>query len=190
MWRGILSVAMSPNAELLIFCLLLVNVGEHDRKKVFGRIIFGIVAGTALLLVISLTALAVLGRHSLDALKYPFYNAMMLTGIKGMLERLDPLAIVIIIMCGYYKGTLYIYTSAEMIRSLSRKIKFNWVLAVVGIVFFLTPPGLNLHYDNFLKSILPFYIMPWFQVGLPLIVWAISEWRAFSARKEGSLTTR
>ena len=182
-WSKTAAVAMYPYMETLLFSIFMVKINHQEQKGIFKHVIAILIIGTVILTGISLTNLAVLGRHLVTTLQYPFYNAMMLAGIHGVLERLDPLAVIIIIVCGFYKTSLYFYAYSEMFKSLFVKLPRNWILVITSIIIFIKGPNTELSYTKFLVQVLPFKILPWFHLVIPISLWLISEVKVYLHRK-------
>ena len=172
------AVTLFPYSETLVFCMMMPSIDYRERDALFKRGVMALLIVTLILIAISMANLAILGRHLIDSLKYPFYNAMMVAGIKGVLERLDPLAVIIIILCSFFKFAIYLYMSADFIASLSSRYKRSVVLVIIGVVVFIfVPQTRNLFTDKILTDILPFKLMPFFHLVLPGLLWGVSEYK-------------
>ena len=184
LWQDIAATTMYPYTEMIVFAALIVNLNHKEKGKAFCGAAIALAMGTFILIFIYTSYLTLLGKQLALSLKYPFYNAMMLTGVKGVLDRLDPLGVLLILVCGYFKGTLYLYMTIECIHSLSMKLKRNWIIGLMGILIFAIAPRLNIFYDKFLNIILPFWIMPAFHLVIPFALWGLSEWKSHRERNK------
>jgi len=182
-WKKTFAVSITPFTEIGLFAVLACKVDKRQHQVIFKQMVKALVISALLLILVGTINLSILGKHLVASLKYPFYNAMMLTGIHGVLERLDPLAVVIIVTSSFYKVALLFYCWIEMICSLSHQIKRNVVIALTAITFFFAGQNATYLYEKFQTVILPFWIMPLFQIVFPILVWLITEIKVYFKRK-------
>jgi spore germination protein KB len=175
---GLLRVSFIPFSETLIFLIFLPYLNVKDHKD-FPKVAYGAIAFAAMLLgLVETTNVTILGNNLAHYLKYPFFSAMQLAGIRGVWERLDPLAAVILILSTFFKTTIYYYSTLAMLKSLSPKFNFKILIIACGIFTIIFAPMLKFDRE-FLYSTLP-VIMIYTQLLFPLILWLISEkkeWR-------------
>lgn len=182
-WLKTSSVAMFPFIEMpLLFGILSYKI-ERDKQRTLLRYgTIGTIISTLLLLGIGIINLSLLGKHLVSSLKYPFYNSMMLAGVHGVLERLDPLAVIIVITSGFYKVALLFYCWLEMVGALSQRLKRNWIIIFTAILLFFGAPNLSYMSEKFLTVTLPFKVMPLFQIMIPVSIWVIAEVKHYFRR--------
>jgi len=173
--QDIFRVTAFPYGELVAFLMFFPFVSKKQSSKILKRGYIAILMATLLLIAIELTNVAVLGTNLSENFLYPFYSAMQLAGMNGLLERLDPLAAIIIIVTGYFKGVLYFYAGILAIQSLNQKFNYKWILFIVSLGIFIFAPYIQLGQVDFVLHALPFKILPIFQLAIPLVVWIVSE---------------
>jgi len=178
-------VSMYPYSELpLLFGILAYRVDRNKQHSILNRLILANLTGTFILVGVGIINLSILGRHLVAALKYPFYNAMMLTGVHGVLERLDPLAVIIIVTSAFFKVVLLYYCYFEMLGAVYQGFKRNWLIIFTAILIMIASPDWQYLNDRFLDYILPFRIMPVFQIFIPVLMWLITEVKTYIRRKQ------
>lgn len=182
-WQKTLAVCITPYTEIGLFAVLAVHVERNHQKLIFSRQVIAMTVSTLLLILVGLINLSILGKYLVFSLKYPFYNAMMLTGLHGVLERLDPLAVIIVIASSFYKVAVLFYCWIEMGTAVSSKIKRNGIIIGTAILMFSGILNINYLYEKFQNVILPFQVMPLFQVVIPVLLWIISEIKFYFERK-------
>ncbi|MCL1950084.1 MAG: GerAB/ArcD/ProY family transporter [Turicibacter sp.] len=174
-WHKVIITLPLPYTSLFLLVIFLFHSNPNERKKIPKWVAWGIALGALIIIGIFITNLAILGRTVVSSLKYPFYNAMMLAGIRGVLERLDPLAVVIVIICHYFKGVLYFYGAYLMLAVLLPKISRKRLALIMGVAFFLLGSGGITENQTFMYVIFPLRVMPVFEVAIPMAMWAITE---------------
>ena len=183
-WKKFASMTIYPYSELIFFAMLIVNMNHKDQKGAYRKFVYASLFATLLLIGISTTNLAILGRHLAASFKYPFYNAMMMTGVHGVLERLDPLAVIIIIVCGFYKVSLYAYGFINFLQSFFPLLKKKWIIPAIGVIIFSFGPGVSFFNDKLINETVPFRIMVWFHIAIPLVLWIITEIKRWQQQKK------
>jgi len=183
-WQKVLETTMFPYTDTFLLFLYFHNVQWKQREMIPHRVVLGIVISTLLLTGIAITNVAVLGKTVVSSIKYPFYNTMMLAGIRGVLERLDPLAVIIIIICQVFKGSLYYHAIVSLTHTLIPWISRHAINIAIAILFFTLGPGGLTHSP--LSTFMNTYLIPIFQVGIPMAVWGISEFQRYTHRKKSN----
>lgn len=174
-----LRLAMFPFSETFIFLMIFPYVQNQHHKKILKRGIIAIWIAAILLMGIEVINVAILGINLAQKLQFPFYNAMQLSEIPGLIDRLDPLAAVIIIFPGYYKTVLFLYVAVLGLSGLSKKVKFRTVLTVIWAIIFIMAPYSNFFNSYFLLTILPLRLLPVFSFFVPMVLWFISEYKHY-----------
>jgi len=186
-WTNTAAVCITPFTEIGLFAVLTCKVQRNQQTLIFDRMMKALVFTALLLILVAIINLSILGKYLVASLKYPFYNAMMLTGIPGVFERLDPMAVVIIVTSSFYKVTLLFYCWIEMVCALSTKINRTTVIIVTAAIIFFANVNISYLNEKFQSVILPFQIMPIFQVFFPLSMWVTSEVQHYLKRKRNAM---
>ena len=170
-------VAMLPFGELFVFLMLMpyIKTKEKAQSSIFKRMMVAIVIATVIMIAIDLTTIALIGSQLTGNFEYSFFNAMQLAGIKGFLERLDPLAIVIMVFSEYFKLAIYFIASLLAFEALHEKINIKWVIAILGVLVFMIAPIIDIENLHFTLETMPFIILPIFHVAIPFLLYVISE---------------
>lgn len=174
-FKNTLTVAIYPYTETLLFFLFIVKVQRNERRDYFSHLVVSSCIATVLLILITMGTVILIGEPLVLALSYPFYNAMEIVQIPGIVDRFDALAAIIIIISVFYKSTLYLYGWTDMAILVFPKLTRNTVLFVTAIFIFIQGPTALLTNNQFLTDILPFKILPWFHFILPATLWLITE---------------
>jgi len=184
-WHKVFTVVMLPYTDFILMISFFHYVDHEERSKLPKRLLMGLIIATVLLIGISITNLAILGKSVVSSIKYPFYNAMMLAGVRGVMERLDPLAVILVIICHFFKGCLCLYAVVDLVKSILQKFTRKRLILVIGVIFLIAGPGGITREPKFMDHILIYQIMPFFQLIIPALMWIISEVKArgwFTAR--------
>jgi len=166
-----------PYGELVVFLMLFPYITPKENKKILKRSYIAIIISVLLMIAIDLTTVALIGSTLTSNFEYSFYNAMQLAGLKGFLERLDPLAVVIMIASEYFKLVIYFFITILAFQALHKKFNFKIVLAIISILIFFIAPFVHPPETGFLMNTMPFRILPIFELAIPLLLWIVSEIR-------------
>ena len=164
-----------PYGELVVFLMLFPYIAQKDNKGILKRSYIGIAIAVLLMIAIDLTIVALIGANLTTNFEYSFYNAMQLVGVKGFLERLDPLAIVIMVASEYFKLAIYFFVTILAFQALNKRFNFKVTLVLISILIFFVAPVVKVHETGFMMDTIPFRILPIFEVALPLLIWIVSE---------------
>lgn len=175
--KDIVRTSFFPYGELIVFLMVFPYVKQQTSNAALKRGFIAIAVATLLMIAISLTTVALIGATLTTNFEYPFYNAMQLAGISGFLERLDPLAIVIKVTSEYFKLVLYFVVTLLCVQSLCKKFNFKIVLAIISVLTFFIAPLVKVHEVGFMMDVMPFKVLPIFELAIPVLIWIISEIR-------------
>jgi len=165
-----------PYSELMIFLAIFpyVSFKNADSKGILKRGYIAILASTILLLIIDVITVALLGANLTTNFEYSFYNAMQLAGMNGLFQRLDALAIIVMVVTSYFKLIIYFYVNLMTFQALYHRFNFKWVLGIISTVSFFIAPLLKSG-TQFTYETVPFKILPPFTIAIPVIAYLISE---------------
>ena len=167
---------------MLMLCLLgnLKNGGSRSGKyKIF---LLGLTIGSALLLTGILSGILTLGGSTFYKLNFPAYVAASLIGIGNFLHRIEGLISSNMVLCVFIKLSVCLYACVQGgeklfgVKEKNRKKLIFPIALLMGLasaLFF----GSAMEMFNWVGEIYPLYALP-FQIGLPLLLWIISEIKA------------
>jgi len=166
-----------PYSEIIIFLAIFpyVVVDLSESKKILKHSYVAIAISVVLLIIMDLITVALLGSSLTANFDYAFYNAMQLAGMNGLFQRLDALAIIIMVVTSYFKLVIYFFVTILMFQALHQRFKFKWVVAVVSLLIFFIAPLMQMDSIKFTYETVPFKILPPFTVAVPVIMYMISE---------------
>jgi len=174
-FKKTMTVMIYPYTETLLFFLFIVKVQRNERNKYFNHLIVSSSIATTLLILITMGTVILLGEYATYHLRYPFYNAMQLVQLPGVIDRFDAMAAIVIIISIFYKASLYLYGWTDMAILVFPKLTRNQVLAATAALIIIQGPSDTLTNSKFLAELLPFEILPIFHMGIPAMLWMITE---------------
>lgn len=181
-WYGIrtdiYTVSMNPYGELITFLCILPLIPNKQTNKILKYSYFNIALATFLLIAIDVINIGILGSNLTYNLIYPFYNSMKIVGVNVFFERLDPLAVIIVMITCYFKISLYFYAGLSCLDSLSQKFNYRELALPFGIMTVLLGKYITSNrVENLYFAIQeqPKFLLPIFQVVIPILIWLISE---------------
>ena len=175
--QDVVRTTFFPYGELVVFLMLFPYIAPKENKGILKRSYIAITIAVLLMIAIDLTTVALIGANLTSNFEYSFYNAMQLAGIKGFLERLDPLAVVIMVASEYFKLVIYFFVTVLAFQALHKRFNFKIVLILISILIFFLAPVVKVHETGFMMDVMPFRILPIFELAIPLLIWIISEIR-------------
>jgi len=175
--KDVLRTVFFPYGELVVFLMLFPYIVVKNNKSILKRSFIAIAISVTLMIAINLTTVALIGATLTTNFEYSFFNAMQLAGLKGFLERLDPLAIIIMVTSEYFRLVIYFFVTVLAFQALHKKFNFKIVLALLTILIYFIAPVVNVHDTDFIMDTMPFRILPIFELALPLLIWIVSEIR-------------
>lgn len=173
--QDVVRTTFFPYGELIVFIMLFPYIAKKDSKNILKRSYIGIAVAVLLMIAIDLTIVALIGVNLTTNFEYSFYNAMQLVGLRGFLERLDPLAIIIMVASEYFKLVIYFFVTILAFQALHKRISFKVSLATVSMIIFFVAPITKVHETGFMMDVMPFRILPIFELAIPLLLWIVSE---------------
>ena len=93
-------------------------------------------------------------------------------------ERLDPLAIIILMTTCFFKICVYFYAGTSLINGVFKKINHKIISLPILVVMCLCGAHFQESQVENLNQILnvnPTYLLPIFELAIPVLVWIISE---------------
>jgi len=174
--QDVVRTTFFPYGELVVFLMLFPYIAPK-KTGILKRSYIAITISVLLMIVIDLTTVALIGATLTSNFEYSFYNAMQLVGMKGFLERLDPLAVVIMVASEYFKLVIYFFVTVLAFQALNKRFNFKIVLSLITILIFFLAPVVKVHETGFMMDFMPFKILPIFELAIPLAIWIVSEIR-------------
>jgi len=175
--EDIVRTTFFPYGELVVLLMLFPYIPSKENKSILKRSYIAIIISVLLMIAIDLTTVALIGSTLTSNFEYSFYNAMQLVGIKGFLERLDPLAIIIMVATEYFKLVIYFFVAVLAVQALHKKFKFKIILIIFSLLIFFFGAFIKFHENGFMMDIMPFKVLPIFELAIPILIWIVSEIR-------------
>ena len=173
--QDISRIVFFPFGELVVFLMIFPYMKKSENKQILKRGYIAISIAVLLMIAIDLTTVALIGASLTSSFEYSFFNAMQLAGMNGLLERLDPLAVVIMVVSEYFKLVLFFFSTLLAIQALNKKFEFKYILILISFIIFIFAPLVNFEQLDFLLETMPFKILPIFELVIPVIILIISE---------------
>lgn len=175
-------VVTFPFGEIVVFLMLLPFLNKHNMAKKIGY--FAIIVSGLILMIVNLTIIAVLGGDAATRSGLPLIEALARVNIANFIQRLDALAIITLILCGYFKIIVFMCAAVLGIDELTGgKIKYNLALPVGVVILILSLVVSENTVEHFyvgVKLVPKFVHLP-LQIGLPVLL-ALETWRRRNKR--------
>lgn len=137
---GIFGGAVGLFSECAGSVLLLASTvfpfGKAERRRA-SPLVAGLVIGGALLAVVMLFNVALLGAETLDIFNFPTYHALRISGIGGVLERMEPLLMIPAVATGIFRVAAELMLIIGAVERFCPKMEGSrssaFVIAAVGV---------------------------------------------------------
>lgn len=167
-----------PYGELIAFLVIFPLVPKAQSPKILKVGFAALICGTILLLMVDIFNIGILGEDLVYNFVYPFFNSMKMVGVNIFFERLDPLAIIILMTTCFFKICVYFYAGTSLINGVLKKINHKIISLPILVVMCLCGAHFQESQVENLNQILnvnPTYLLPIFELAIPVLVWIISE---------------
>lgn len=165
-----------PFGELIVFAVIFHHLEHPLRSFRYG--VIGILFSGTVLLIISMTILMVLGPVFAMNSTVPLLDTISLVNLQGIIQRMDPIVIIIMVITGFFKITIFFYAALAMLQYLFRLprkqskglISFMGLLTVV--LSYVISSNFVEHINEGLNMI-PLYVHVPIQMFLPSILFLL-----------------
>lgn len=173
--KGAFAALMFPFTEVIPFIIAFSSF--QMKKSPYKVYIFGLLLGSILLLIISLTTILVLGVNESSILYHPTYFSVSRINIGDFLQRIEVLAAMIFIIGAFVKISVYLLGACRGFAKIFECKDYRFIVIPIALLI--------LSYSYFTtESIMDFYEWTadeWnyyaliFQVILPILIWITAE---------------
>lgn len=160
-----------PYGELIAFTMLFPYVNEKKALQRYGWISLSITG--VLLLLAGEMILGLLSAETVNLYIYPFVKAMELTSVLDILPHLEIFALVINLIGGFVKISVFMYSGLMILAELFPKAKLNRQIIFTSILTFLFSFILSkniIQHLFFGLKIVPIFLHIPFQLIIPFIL--------------------
>lgn len=174
----IYTMTLFPYGEAITFLFLFPLIPSDGKGKILKYSYVGILLAMIILLGIDVMNIGILGAHLTENFIYPFFNAMKMVGISVLFERVDPLAIIILMMTCFFKISIYCYAGLVCIEKIVVRFNYRQLAIPVGILLVIGATYISSNrVENIYRAIIvnPKFLLPIFQLVIPGMIWIISE---------------
>jgi spore germination protein KB len=128
-------VVTFPFGEVIVFLMLIPCLNKPEMAKKAGY--FAIITSGLILLIINMTIVAVLGGDGATRADLPLVEALARVNIANFIQRLDALAIITLMLCGYFKIIVFMYAAVSGLTEITGG-KFKYNLAIpIGLIILI-----------------------------------------------------
>lgn len=173
--KGAYNVFTQPFIQTVAFTMAF--SGLKRKKSSYTVYYTGLLIGSILTLIISLTSILVIGAEEAIASYYPSYITITRMDIGGLLQRLEVIIAIVFILGGFIKISILLLCTCKGISKIFGYNNYRFLLIPISLL------TINLsyfqydsvmHYFRFNTDIWPVYFFP-FHIILPVIIWVIAE---------------
>lgn len=178
--RDIYTVTLLPFGELICFLVIFPLIPGNRQSSILKISLISIGLGTFIIVMLDVLNVGILGPDLAKNFVYPFYNAMKMVGVGVFFERLDPIAILILMMTCFFKMSVYFYSGVVCLDGLLSRFTYRQLAIPVGVIVIVASGFISENRVQDLYRAIHFnarYVHPVFQLAIPLLLWLISEFK-------------
>lgn len=176
----IYTMSLFPYGEAITFLFIFPLIPNDKKGKILKYGYVSIVMAMVILLGIDVMNIGILGADLTKNFVYPFFNAMKMVGVSVLFERVDPLAIIILMMTCFFKISIYCYAGLACLEKIVVRFNYRQLAIPIGIllIFGATKISSN-RIENLYRAIIenPKGLLPIFQLAIPGLIWIMSEFK-------------
>lgn len=185
--QNIYTMTLFPYGESIVFLTIFPLLPKDRKGKILSYSYWAILLATIILLATDVMCVGILGVGLMKNFIYPFFNAMKMVGVNVLFERLDPLAIIIVMITCFFKLSLYFYAGLSCLEKIIRRFNYRQLAVVFSVIIIfiaihLTTGGVEDIYESILVR--PKSLLPIFQLVIPAVVWMMSEFKYHNHPKQ------
>lgn len=168
-----------PYGELVVFTMLFPFLNRRGRVGKLG--VQAILFSTLALLFANLTILSSLGPDLAKHSNFPLLDTISMVNIQGIIQRLDPIVIVIVVLAGFFKISIFFLAAFiginDILPSIKKK-KRRYPVLVLGVILLIVSLMMS---DNYIEhlyigiKLVPTYLHIPMQVIIPLLLLLIGS---------------
>ena len=160
-----------PFGELITFTMILPYLNKKSQATSVG--LFAIIVSGIVLTLNSLILLCVLGPETVLRSSFPALTAVSYINVAGFIQRLDTFILVLMVILGFVKITIYFFCAVIGVRDLFRiKPSVTSIYFIGGVIFFsslMIAPNYQAHIDEGL-TIVPYLLHLPLHIGIPILL--------------------
>jgi len=169
-----------PFGEMIVFTMLLPYMNKPQqciRTGLEAMILSGLLLSFTIVINIS-----VLGAHSAANTPFPLLMTIKKVNVADFIQRLDPIALLALIIGGFFKITIFSYAAVIGLSDLFKVKQYQKLIPPICIVTLIASikiaSNFTEHIDIGLNEV-PFYLHIPFQIGIPLLLLIITLIRKY-----------
>lgn len=176
--KDIYTLTLFPYGEAITFLFIFPLIPNDNKGKILKYSYIAIALATFILLGIDVMNVGILGANLTENFIYPFFNAMKMVGISVLFERVDPLAIIILMTTCFFKISIYFYGALICLEKIVVRFNYRQLAIPVGILLVIAATRISVNrVENIHLAISenPKWLLPIFQLAIPGVIWLVSE---------------
>ncbi|PEK98575.1 endospore germination permease [Bacillus sp. AFS017336] len=160
-----------PIGEMIACTTLFSYVKQNDNfpfKGLVSIVLLGCILSIGIFIVMGM-----LGPELFNDFIYPYLEALKKIYIFNVIERLDLIGVIIVMMSGFIKATVYFLSATIILSDLHPKLKKIPILIFFSLFVFCLSVNMSKGFTNFLYIGLvkvPYYLHIPFQIIIPVLV--------------------
>ncbi|MED4635474.1 GerAB/ArcD/ProY family transporter [Peribacillus frigoritolerans] len=171
-WKELIPTGITvPYGELITFTMILPYLNKKSSAVKVG--LFAIIIGGASLTLNSIVLLSVLGPEAVLRSNFPALTAVSYINIADFIERLDTLILVLMIILGFIKISIFFFCAiigaGDLFQMKPSPIFIYLVGGVIFISSIMIAPSYQAHINEGLK-VVPYLLHLPFLIGIPILL--------------------
>ncbi|WP_273851188.1 GerAB/ArcD/ProY family transporter [Guptibacillus spartinae] len=188
-WSPVLKTAFPlvltfPFGEMVVFTMLLPFLFEKSEGKKTGM--YAILLSGLILTITVIFQIGVIGAFQAASSTFPLLETIGRINIQDIIQRLDPIAILILMIGGFIKIIIFLFGSAISLSTAFTIKRWKTLMVIITCTALVTSILMEQNYLEHIQvglNVVPYYIHPPFQMGIPLLLFLVMHVKRWRAQK-------
>ncbi|RDI45982.1 GerAB/ArcD/ProY family transporter [Falsibacillus pallidus] len=162
-----------PFGELIVIIVFFSKVEE--KKGILLKFLAATFIAGAMLMTTSFIHVSILGAKTVERTHFPILTAVSVINISDFIQRVDALIVILIIILGFIKTSIFFIASVETSKQLLG-IKENFIIVPLGLLVTYCSMAISANFPQHIEegiNIVPYYLHIPFQIVMPLVMMAV-----------------
>ncbi|MYL62152.1 GerAB/ArcD/ProY family transporter [Bacillus hwajinpoensis] len=188
-WSPVLQTAFPlvltfPFGEMIVFTMFLPFLNEKRDGQKTGM--YAILLSGIILTITVIFQIGVMGAYQAASSTFPLLDTIGKVNIQDIIQRLDPIAILILMIGGFIKIIIFLLGSAISLSTAFSIKKWKVLMGIITCVALIASILIERNYLEHIQiglNVVPYYVHPPFQIGIPLLLFLVMHFKNWRAQK-------
>ncbi|PFG14993.1 GerAB/ArcD/ProY family transporter [Bacillus sp. es.036] len=188
-WRPVFQTAFPlvltfPFGEMVVFTMFLPFLPKKKEGQKTGM--YAILLSGIILTVTIIFQIGVMGAYQAKTSTFPLLETIGRINIQDIIQRLDPIAILILMIGGFIKIIIFLFGSAISLSTAFSIKSWKTLTVIITCAALITSILIERNYLEHIQiglNVVPYYVHPPFQIGIPLLLFLVMHYKKWRAQE-------